>query len=351
METSYQGETIHFHIDASMHSGLVELARKNGVSLFMVLQAGLSALFTRLGAGTDIPIGSPIAGRNDDALSDIVGLFVNTLVLRTNTSGDPSFEELLNRVKRSNLAAYENQDVPFERLVEVLNPVRTRNSHPLFQVMLAFQNTPEATFDAPDIEANLEIQSVGSAKFDLTFEISESNGVDGNPNGLQGLLEFSTDLYKRETAQKLVERYILLLDDAVKHPDQSIGRLEILTLAEKNTVLEKWNGGFQIAPEMTLSQLFEKQAHIKPNAIAVVFEDEKLTYEKLNKKSNKLARLLIAKGIGPDQLVALAMPRSLNMVVSLLAVLKAGAGYLPLDPDYPSIVFHLCSTMRNHHVF
>ncbi|MGN5649109.1 amino acid adenylation domain-containing protein [Bacillus sp. Brlt_9] len=336
IETSYQGETIHFQIDAGMHSRLVELARKNGVSLFMVLQAGLSALFTRLGAGTDIPIGSPIAGRNDDALTDIVGLFVNTLVLRTSTSGDPSFKELLNRVKQVNLAAYENQDVPFERLVELLNPVRTRNSHPLFQVMLAFQNTPEATFDAPDIEASLEIQSVGSAKFDLTFEISESNGVDGTPKGLHGLLEFSTDLYKRETVQKLIERYILLLDDAAENPNQSIGRLEILTLAEKNTVLEKWNGGFQIVPEMTLSQLFEKQTHINPNAIAVVFEDEKLTYEELNEKANKIARLLIANGIGPDQLVALAMPSSLNMVVSLLAVLKAGAGYLPLDPDYPS---------------
>ena len=336
IETSYCGETIHFQIDAGMHSRLVGLARKSGVSLFMVLQAGLSALFTRLGAGTDIPIGSPIAGRNDDALSDIVGLFVNTLVLRTNTSGDPSFKELLNRVKQSNLAAYENQDVPFERLVEVLNPVRTRNSHPLFQVMLAFQNTPEATFDAPNIEASLEIQSVGSAKFDLTFEISESNGVEGTPNGLHGLIEFSTDLYKRETVQKLVERFILLLDDATENPDQSIGRLEILTLAERNTVLEKWNGGFQIIPEMTLSQLFEKQAHINPNSIAVIFEDEQLTYEELNKKANKIARLLIAKGIGPNQLVALAMPRSLNMVVSLLAVLKAGAGYLPLDPDYPS---------------
>ena len=128
----------------------------------------------------------------------------------------------------------------------------------------------------------------------------------------------------------------MLLDDATTNPDQSIGRLEILTLAEKNTVLEKWNGGFQIAPEMTLPQLFEKQAHINPNSIAVVFEDKKLTYEELNRKANKIARFLIAKGIGPDQLVALAMPRSLNMVVSLLAVLKAGAGYLPLDPDYPA---------------
>ncbi|KFN01510.1 non-ribosomal peptide synthetase [Bacillus clarus] len=336
IETSYRGETIHFHIDTDMHSRLIELARKNGVSLFMVLQAGLSALFTRLGAGTDIPIGSPIAGRNDDALSDIVGLFVNTLVLRTNTSGDPSFKELLNRVKQVNLSAYENQDVPFERLVEVLNPVRTRNSHPLFQTMLAFQNTPEATLDVPKLETSLEIKSVGSAKFDLTFEISESNTANGEPNGLHGLLEFSTDLYKRETVQKLVERFILLLDDAAEHPEQSIGRLEILTLEERNTVLEKWNGGFQIVPEMTLPQLFEKQAHLSPDSIAVVFEDTSLSYEELNNKANQLARMLIKKGVGPEQLVALAMPRSLNMVVSLLAVLKAGAGYLPLDPDYPS---------------
>lgn len=143
----------------------------------------------------------------------------------------------------------------------------------------------------------------------------------------------------------------MLLDDAATNPDQSIGRLEILTVAEKNTVLEKWNGGFQIAPEMTLPQLFEKQVYINPNSIAVVFEDKKLTYEELNRKANKIARFLIAKGIGPDQLVALAMPRSLNMVVSLLAVLKAGAGYLPLDQITQQTVFHLCYTMRNQHVF
>ncbi|AIK38221.1 D-alanine--poly(phosphoribitol) ligase, subunit 1 [Bacillus pseudomycoides] len=336
VETSYCGETIDFHVNPELHERLLELARKNGVSLFMILQSGLAALLTRLGAGTDIPIGSPIAGRSDDALGDIVGLFVNTLVLRTDTSGDPSFSELLSRVRKVNLSAYEHQDVPFERLVEVLNPVRSRNSHPLFQIMLAFQNTPEATLDIPNLETHLEIKSVGSSKFDMTIEISERSTSEGQPNGLHGLLEFSTDLFKRETAQKLVSRFIHLLEDAVEDPEQPIGRLEILDEEERQTVLEKWNGGFQIAPEMTLPELFEKQVRLTPDATAVVFEDTTLTYEELNKRSNKLARLLIEKGVGPEQMVALAIPRSVDMVVSLLAVLKAGAGYLPLDPDYPS---------------
>ncbi|KEK23981.1 amino acid adenylation domain-containing protein [Bacillus gaemokensis] len=336
VETSYRGETLDFHVNPELHERLLALARKNGVSLFMVLQSGLAALLTRLGAGTDIPIGSPIAGRNDDALGDIVGLFVNTLVLRTDTSGDPSFNELLSRVRKVNLSAYEHQDVPFERLVEVLNPVRSRNSHPLFQIMLAFQNTPEATLDMPNLETSLEIKSVGSSKFDMTIELSEHSTSEGEPNGLHGLLEFSTDLFKRDTAQKLASRLIRLLEDAVENPDQSIGRLEILETEERQTVLEKWNGGFQIGPEMTLPELFEKQVRTTPDAIAVVFEDATLSYEELNKRANKLARLLIAKGVGPEQMVALAMPRSLDMVVSLLAVLKAGAGYLPLDPDYPS---------------
>ncbi|PEP56461.1 amino acid adenylation domain-containing protein [Bacillus pseudomycoides] len=336
VETSYCGETIDFHVNPELHERLLELARKNGVSLFMILQSGLAALLTRLGAGTDIPIGSPIAGRSDDALGDIVGLFVNTLVLRTDTSGDPSFSELLSRVRKVNLSAYEHQDVPFERLVEVLNPVRLRNSHPLFQIMLAFQNTPEATLDIPNLETHLEIKSVGSSKFDMTIEISERSTSEGQPNGLHGLLEFSTDLFKRETVQKLVSRFIHLLEDAVEDPEQPIGRLEILDEEERQTVLEKWNGGFQIAPEMTLPELFEKQVRLTPDATAVVFEDTTLTYEELNKRSNKLARLLIEKGVGPEQMVALAIPRSVDMVVSLLAVLKAGAGYLPLDPDYPS---------------
>src|SRR5699024_548220 len=167
-ESSYQGETYRFTLNPKLHKQLLNLSQKNGVSLFMTLQAGLSALLTRLGAGTDIPLGSPVAGRNDDALTDLVGLFINTLVLRTDTSGDPSFRELLDRVRKVNMNAYENQDLPFERLVEVLNPARSRSKHPLFQIMLALQNTPDPQLDLSDMKSDLSIYSVGAAKFDFT---------------------------------------------------------------------------------------------------------------------------------------------------------------------------------------
>ncbi|MFO3789451.1 amino acid adenylation domain-containing protein [Bacillus mojavensis] len=335
-EPSHQGDTIHFRIDSELHSRLLELARANRVSLFMVLQSGLAALLTRLGAGTDIPIGSPIAGRNDDALGDLVGLFINTLVLRTDTSGDPSFRELLDRVREVNLAAYENQDLPFERLVEVLNPVRSRATHPLFQVMLAFQNTPDAELDLSGTESSLRIHSVGSAKFDVTLEISESRLDDGTPNGLEGLLEYSTDLFKRETVQALADRLLRLLEAAEAAPDQKIGSLDILAPEERSITATDWQSVSEKIPQACLPELFEKQAAMSPDSIAVVYKDKAMSYTELNERANRLARLLISKGVGPEQFVALALPRSLDMTVGLLAVLKAGAAYLPLDPDYPA---------------
>ncbi|MEC1753082.1 non-ribosomal peptide synthetase [Bacillus mojavensis] len=335
-EPSHQGDTIHFRIDSELHSRLLELARANRVSLFMVLQSGLAALLTRLGAGTDIPIGSPIAGRNDDALGDLVGLFINTLVLRTDTSGDPSFRELLDRVREVNLAAYENQDLPFERLVEVLNPVRSRATHPLFQVMLAFQNTPDAELNLPGTESSLHIHSVGSAKFDVTLEISESRLDDGTPNGLEGLLEYSTDLFKRETVQALADRLLRLLEAAEAAPDQKIGSLDILAPEERSITATDWQSVSEKIPQACLPELFEKQAALSPDSIAVVYKDKAMSYTELNERANRLARLLISKGVGPEQFVALALPRSLDMTIGLLAVLKAGAAYLPLDPDYPA---------------
>ncbi|MEC1680680.1 amino acid adenylation domain-containing protein [Bacillus mojavensis] len=335
-EPSHQGDTIHFRIDSELHRRLLELARANKVSLFMVLQSGLAALLTRLGAGTDIPIGSPIAGRNDDALGDLVGLFINTLVLRTDTSGDPSFRELLDRVREVNLAAYENQDLPFERLVEVLNPVRSRATHPLFQVMLAFQNTPDAELNLPGTESSLHIHSVGSAKFDVTLEISESRLDDGTPNGLEGLLEYSTDLFKRETVQALADRLLRLLEAAEAAPDQKIGSLDILAPEERSITATDWQSVSEKIPQACLPELFEKQAALSPDSIAVVYKDKAMSYTELNERANRLARLLISKGVGTEQFVALALPRSLDMTVGLLAVLKAGAAYLPLDPDYPA---------------
>ncbi|MGQ9003774.1 non-ribosomal peptide synthetase DhbF [Bacillus subtilis] len=335
-EPSHDGDTIHFRIEPEFHKRLQELARANRVSLFMVLQSGLAALLTRLGAGTDIPIGSPIAGRNDDALGDLVGLFINTLVLRTDTSGDPSFRELLDRVRKVNLAAYDNQDLPFERLVEVLNPARSRATHPLFQIMLAFQNTPDAELHLPDMESSLRINSVGSAKFDLTLEISEDRLADGTPNGMEGLLEYSTDLFKRETAQALADRLMRLLEAAEFDPDKQIGNLDILAPEERSSMVTDWQSVSEKIPHACLPEQFEKQAALRPDAIAVVYENQALNYAELNERANRLARMLISEGVGPEQFVALALPRSLEMAVGLLAVLKAGAAYLPLDPDYPA---------------
>ncbi|MED1809085.1 non-ribosomal peptide synthetase DhbF [Bacillus subtilis] len=335
-EPSHDGDTIHFRIEPEFHKRLQELARANRVSLFMVLQSGLAALLTRLGAGTDIPIGSPIAGRNDDALGDLVGLFINTLVLRTDTSGDPSFRELLDRVRKVNLAAYDNQDLPFERLVEVLNPARSRATHPLFQIMLAFQNTPDAELHLPDMESSLRINSVGSAKFDLTLEISEDRLADGTPNGMEGLLEYSTDLFKRETAQALADRLMRLLEAAESDPDKQIGNLDILAPEERSSMVTDWQSVSEKILHACLPEQFEKQAALRPDAIAVVYENQALNYAELNERANRLARMLISEGVGPEQFVALALPRSLEMAVGLLAVLKAGAAYLPLDPDYPA---------------
>lgn len=335
-ESSYRGGTIDLSIDEQLHGRLLGLSRSTGVSMFMILQSALASLLTRLGAGHDIPLGSPIAGRNDDALGGIVGLFVNTLVLRTDTSGNPSFRELLNRVRKVNLAAYEHQDLPFERLVEVLNPARSRARHPLFQIMLAYQNTPEPELELSGLKSDIDIRSVGAAKFDLTIELREHRKADGTPAGIGGFVEYSTDLFERNTVQTLAERLVRLLDSAVSDPDQPIGRLDILLPAERENMLVDWSKSSNNIPCSSLPVLFEKQAAKDPEAVAVIYENDSLTYGELNRRANRLAHLLIAKGVGPEQFAALALPRSLDMVVGLLAVLKAGAAYVPLDPDYPA---------------
>lgn len=335
-ESSYCGETLEFNITPELHDVLLDLARNNGVSLFMVLQAGLATLLTRLGAGNDIPIGTPIAGRNDDALDNLVGLFINNLVLRTDTSGDPSFQELLQRVRKTNLNAYEHQDLPFERLVEAINPVRSQSRHPLFQIMLALQNTPDPNLVLPDAQTKLKLYSVGASKFDLTIELRELYTKDGKAAGLKGFLEYSTDLFKRETVEIFIGRMLKLLNEAANNPHENIGSLEILLPEERQKILVDWNKGSEYIPENCISDLFEEQVKKSPKNIAVVFEKTTLTYEELNQQANKLAHLLISKGVGPEHFVALALPRSLEMMVGLLAVIKAGAAYVPVDPDYPN---------------
>ena len=334
--SSYRGESLPLKLSAQLHAGLLELSRASGASLFMVLQAALAALLTRLGAGSDIPIGSPIAGRTDSALDDLVGFFVNTLVLRTDTSGNPSFRELVARVRTGNLSAYGHQDLPFERLVEVINPARSLSRHPLFQVMLALQNTAEVKLELDGLSCRFERVATSSAKFDLSVSVGEERTADGAPAGIGGVVEYATDLFDRASVEALTERFIRLLEAAVAAPERAIGSLDILAPEERVTILHAWNDTARATVPATLPELFAEQAAQTPDAIAVVHEDVSLTYRELDRRANQLAHHLRGLGVGPEVVVGLCVERSPAMLIGLMGILKAGGAYLPLDPGYPA---------------
>ncbi|MGW3313860.1 amino acid adenylation domain-containing protein, partial [Streptomyces sp. NPDC001073] len=333
---SYQGDVVEFEFDAAVHRNVLGLARERGASVFMVVQAAVSGLLSRLGAGTDIPIGSPVAGRLDEALDDLVGFFVNTLVLRADVSGDPSFAELVARIRETDLKAFGAQDVPFERLVEVLNPVRSMGRHPLFQVALAFQNAPVSDLVMPGLD--VEIAPVGTqvAKFDLSFNLAEVFSEEGEPAGIRGGIEFATDLFDRSTIERMAGWLARFLEQVLANPEQPVSRARILDDAELSLVLQTWNDTAAVVPDRTLPALFEEQVARTPDATAVIFEGVELSYRSLNERANRLARLLLERGAGPERFVAVALPRSAELVVALLAVLKTGAAYVPVDPDYPA---------------
>ncbi|WP_159074400.1 non-ribosomal peptide synthetase, partial [Streptomyces dioscori] len=332
---SLSGATVTFDIGQDLHARVLDTARSTGATVFIVAQAALAALLTRLGAGNDIPIGTPVAGRTDDALDELVGFFVNTLVLRTDTSGDPSFTDLVHRVRDRALSAYANQDVPFERLVDVLNPRRSRAHHPLFQIMLVLQNNAEGTLELPGVEASREYAAGPYARFDLTFSMRETQGPDGEPAGIACKVEYRTDLYDRETVERLGSRLVRLLDAATAGPGRPIGAIDLLTAEEHHDLSALGTGAPLTAPAEPVPAVFERQAARTPDATAVIWRDEQLTYHQLNTRANRLARRLVEAGAGPERLVALALPRSAEQIVALLAVLKTGAGYLPVDPDHP----------------
>ncbi|MDL4774582.1 non-ribosomal peptide synthetase [Actinomadura xylanilytica] len=335
-ESSYRGGTHAFDLDPELHAGLLALARDGGASLFMVMQAAYAALLTRLGAGTDVPIGAPIAGRTDEALDDLVGMFVNMLVLRTDTSGDPSFRDLIARVKETDLAAYAHQDLPFERLVEILNPARSMARHPLFQAALSFQNNPEAKLELDGLSGAAEPLASGVAKYDLSLYLEERHGEDGAPAGIEAALEYALDLFDADTARSVAARFDRLLRELVAAPDAPIGAAEILDRAERRTILRTWAGGRAAETDRTtIPALFEAQVSARPDALAVTFEGVSLSFGEVNARANRLARHLVERGVGPEQFVALCLPRSVDLVVGVLAVLKAGAAYVPVDPDYP----------------
>ncbi|MDQ7806472.1 amino acid adenylation domain-containing protein [Amycolatopsis sp. A133] len=328
--SAYRGGFFTFTWDTGLQAGLADLARACGASPFMVVHAGLTALLSRLGAGTDIPIGTPIAGRTDAGLDDLVGFFVNTLVLRVDTGGDPSFRDLVARVRERSLDAYAHQDVPFERLVEALNPARSLAHHPLFQTMLAWQNTPGTGVELPGLTVTEQPVGTGTAKFDLWFSFTE------RADGVGGQAEFNAEVFDRATVTGVLDRLETLLRQVVAAPDRRLGSLDVLTPAERDGLEKTWSGATEPIPAVTVPDLFAAQVARTPDQPALVFEDEELTYAELDAVSNRLARVLAARGAGPERVVALALPRSTHLVTAILAVLKTGAAYLPLDPGYPA---------------
>ncbi|MFF5257090.1 amino acid adenylation domain-containing protein [Streptomyces leeuwenhoekii] len=345
-EARHEGGTVPFQVDPELHRHLLDVARAHGATPFMVLHAALGALLTRLGAGTDLPIGAAVSGRGEETLDDLVGFFVNTLVLRTDTSGDPTFRELLARVRETDLAAYAHQDVPFDRLVEELNPPRSLARHPLFQVMLVLDNftRPETGLDALSGSgpagdtapaAGPAPEAPGRAKFDLSVRLVEQT-ADGKAAGLAGSLAYARDLFDRPTAAAFAERFVRLLRAVVTDPDRPIGEADLLDEAERDRLLRGWNDTERPLPALLLPHLFEEQAARTPHAPAVVHGADTVSYAELDARANRVARLLAERGAGPETVVALMVPRSVEMIVAVLAALKSGAAYLPVDSTYPA---------------
>ncbi|WP_309145813.1 non-ribosomal peptide synthetase [Streptomyces malaysiensis] len=328
------GGRVEFTVPADTHAGVVRLARESGATVFMVVQSALAVLLSRLGAGKDIPIGVPVAGRDDAALEGMVGFFVNTLVLRTVVSGDPSFRELVARVRHADLRAFAHQDLPFELLVEALNPERSAARHPLFQVSLTVEPADADSVppvpNVPGLTAEPVPVGTGSVKFDLSFGLGERP-----EGGCTGSLQYSAELFDRETAELIVARLVRLLESAVAEPDRTVGCLELLPPTERHQLLTEWNDTADGTENATLPELFESQVRRTPDASALVEGARERSYAELDASANALAHELIARGIGPEDVVALLLPKSADLIVCVLAVGKAGAAWTPVDPALP----------------
>jgi amino acid adenylation domain-containing protein len=327
---TYRGAVQIFALPSSLKEALKALSLSQDVTLFMTLLAAFQTLLHRYNGQTEINIGTPIAGRASVETENLIGLFLNTLVLRTDLSGNPRFSELLGRVRETALSAYVNQNVPFEKLVEELSPDRDLSHAPLFQVMFALQNAPAAALELPGISMErLEVPTT-TAKFELFLSVEETE------DALHGSLEYNTDLFDRSTIERLIEHFLNLLEAVVADPDQRIAALPLMGEAERQKVLLAWNDTSRdYPPPRLIHELVEQQAVETPEATAVYFGPERLTYGELNGRANQLAQHLRGLGVGPEVLVGVCMERSPEMVVALLAVLKAGGAYVPLDPAYP----------------
>ena len=327
---TFRGAFQTFTLSKELCDALMILSQRQGATLFMTLLAAFETLLYRYTGQTDICVGTPVANRNRSEIEGLIGFFVNTLVLRTDVSGNPTFEDILYLVREVALGAYAHQDLPFEQLVEQLQPVRSLSYTPLFQVMFALQNAPMPSLELPNLTLNPLATESATAKFDLTLS------VESTEQGLVGSWEYNTDLFDAATITRMAGHFQTLLEGIVANPEQRLLDLPLLSAAERHQLLVEWNdtkADYRL--DVCIHQLFEAQVERTPDAIAVVFEDQQLTYRELNSKANQLAHHLQTLGVGPEVLVSICVERSLEMVVGLLGILKAGGAYVPLDPAYP----------------
>jgi amino acid adenylation domain-containing protein/non-ribosomal peptide synthase protein (TIGR01720 family) len=317
-------------ISSSLLKLLKALSRKENVTLFMTLLAAFKVLLYRYTGQMDIVVGSPIAGRSHIETEDLIGFFVNTLVLRTDLAGDPSFRLLLQRIREATLGAYENSDLPFEKLVEAVKPERQLSRYPFFQVLFNFENVPEDNISLPELSlSEFEVDS-GMAAFDLSVEIREKN------EELDCLVNYNTDLFENHTIRRMIKHYQILLEGVVANPDQSISLLPFLAAAERHQLLIDWNDTATDYPrDKCIHELIEEQVRRSPDNVAAVFEGQQLTYRQLNERANQLAHHLMASGLEPEAPVGIFLERSFEMLIGLLGILKAGGAYVPLDPTLP----------------
>jgi amino acid adenylation domain-containing protein len=334
---NYQGATQFLELSKNLSEELEALSQRQEVTLFMTLLAVFQTLLYRYTQQTDIVVGSAIANRNRREIEGLIGFFVNSLVLRTDLSGNPSFLQLLERVRGVALGAYAHQDLPFEKLVEELHPERNLSHHPLFQVVLTLQNTPIEALELPGLTLSQLDFDNPSAKFDLEFHMWES------PEGLRGQVIYSTDLFDDTTITRMLGHYQMLLESVVTNPQQRLGDLPLLTESERHQLLVEWNDTRQGREGEEdrkrggecFHHLFEAQVEQTPDALAVVFEDKQLTYRELNNRSNQLAHYLQKLGVSPEVLVSICLDRSVDTIVGVLGILKAGGAYVPIDRTYP----------------
>ncbi|MEM9808707.1 MAG: amino acid adenylation domain-containing protein, partial [Cyanobacteria bacterium P01_D01_bin.56] len=327
---SYEGGRHFWSLPKQVTQQLKALSQETGTTLYMTLLAAFQTLLHRYSGQDDIAVGSLLANRPHPDLEKLIGFFPNTVVMRTDMSGQPSFRELLEQVKETTLAAYKYRDLPFDQLVQALHPDHQPGQNPFFQVVFDLQNTPHSMWELPDVKVSPINLCNGTTKFDLFLELFET------PDGLTGYFEYSTDLFKPTTIERMVGHFQILLDAIGYQSDQPVAMLPILPEAERQQLLLDWNQTQVDYPlEVCLHQLFEAQVEKTPDAPAIVFEGQQLTYRQLNQRANYLANYLQTVGVGPESMVGICLERSLEMVVGLLGILKSGGAYVPIDPTYP----------------